>query len=286
MADPAQTDDPRGAAPRRPPVTRLDVPPPHRTVDFALLFGLTVAFGLVAAALMAGGTMTSFYNGPALMIVFFGTFAVTLISFTTREVLGTFVVIAHTLIPPSHDTRRACQRVLNLAAIARDNGILALEALAPALRGEPFLQRAVAMTVDGSAPELIEKVLTTEIEAVGERNLRSASVLRRAAEVAPAMGLIGTLVGLIQMLARLDDPSSIGPAMAVALLTTFYGAIMAYMVFAPIAAKLDRNSSDESLVQQIYLAGAASISRQENPRILETYLNTLLPSSKRLAYYD
>ena len=110
--------------------------------------------------------------------------------------------------------------------------------------------------------------------------------MRKAAEVAPAMGLIGTLVGLVQMLGRLDDPTSIGPAMAVALLTTLYGAILANMLFAPLATKLERNATEEALVNQIYLTGLNSILRQENPRRLELQLNTLLPPAQRLRVFN
>jgi len=111
-------------------------------------------------------------------------------------------------------------------------------------------------------------------------------VLRKAAEFAPAMGLIGTLIGLVQMLGNLDDPSTIGPAMAVALLTTFYGAVLANMVFSPMASKLERNSAEESMVNTIYMMGAASIGRQENPRRLEMLLNSILPPGKRVQYFD
>ena len=125
-----------------------------------------------------------------------------------------------------------------------------------------------------------------ELMAMRERHAKSADVFRKAAEVAPAMGLIGTLVGLVRMLGSLDDPSTIGPSMAIALLTTFYGAILANMVFGPIASKLERNSSEETLLQNFYLLGAGSIGRQENPRRLEVLLNTLLPPTKRLHVYD
>ena len=127
------------------------------------------------------------------------------------------------------------------------------------------------------------------IPAFNEMTLRhekSAGVFRKAAEVSPAMGLIGTLVGLVQMLGNLEDPSTIGPAMAVALLTTFYGAILANMVFAPLASKLERNSDEEALVQNLYLLGAVSIGRRENPRHLEAMLNSLLPPSARLQQFD
>jgi chemotaxis protein MotA len=119
-----------------------------------------------------------------------------------------------------------------------------------------------------------------------QRHHKSASVLKKAAEFAPAMGLIGTLIGLVQMLGNLDDPASIGPSMAVALLTTFYGAVLANMVFSPMASKLERNSGEEAIVNSIYVMGASSIGRQENPRRLEMLLNSVLPPAKRIQYFD
>jgi chemotaxis protein MotA len=269
----------------RRPGRRVEMPPSSRGFDAALVFGLIFAFGLVTAALVIGGSVSSFYNLPALLIVLLGTFAVTMVSFTVREVLAAMGQITAVMFPKSHAARPACERILHLASISREHGVLALESALPQLRGEPFLQRAIALTVDGSDQEQVARVLKREIETIADRRERMASVLRRAAEVAPSMGLIGTLVGLIQLLGNLDDPSQIGPAMAVALLTTFYGAVMAYMVFAPIAAKLERNTADEILVCEIYLAGALSMCRQENPRLLETYLNTKLPLSDRLDYF-
>jgi len=128
--------------------------------------------------------------------------------------------------------------------------------------------------------------MRTELHAIADRHNKGADILRRAAEVAPAMGLIGTLVGLVQMLGNLDDPSAIGPAMAVALLTTFYGAVLGNMVFAPLASKLERKSDEEALLNEIYLLGITSIARQESPRRLEVLLNTILPPANRISYFD
>ena len=124
------------------------------------------------------------------------------------------------------------------------------------------------------------------MSATGQRHVKSTGVLRKAAEFAPAMGLIGTLIGLVQMLGNLQDPSTIGPAMAVALLTTFYGAVLANMVFMPLASKLERNSAEEMLIYNLYTMGATSIGRQENPRRLEMLLNSVLPPAKRVKYFD
>jgi chemotaxis protein MotA len=125
-----------------------------------------------------------------------------------------------------------------------------------------------------------------DLQATLQRHAKGAGVLRKAAEYAPAMGLIGTLIGLVQMLGNLDDPSAIGPAMAVALLTTFYGAVLANMLLSPLAAKLERNSEDEALLNLVYLTAAVSMGRQENPRRLEMLLNSILPPAKRVHYFN
>ncbi|MEQ8813729.1 MAG: MotA/TolQ/ExbB proton channel family protein [Thalassobaculum sp.] len=263
-----------------------DIPPSGTTVDGALVVGLIAAFVLIGTAIVLGNSLPSFIDFPSVLIVLLGTFAVTMVSFSVGEVFSVIPLLLRTVFPPSRNAQRACERAMNLAEIARRNGVLALDHVLPQLAAEPFLQRAVAMAVDGGAPERVEAVLGTEIEATTERMTRAANVLRRAAEVAPAMGLIGTLIGLVQMLANLKDPNAIGPAMAVALLTTFYGAVLAYMVFAPVAAKVDRNAADERQIQQIYMVAACSIARQENPRQLEMLLNTILPPSQRLDYYS
>lgn len=263
-----------------------EIPPSGTTMDVALVVGLIAAFVLIGSAIVLGDSLRSFIDFPSVLIVLLGTFAVTMVSFSVGEVFSVVPLLLRTVFPPDRNALRACERAMSLAEIARRNGVLALDHVLPQLAAEPFLQRAVAMAVDGGAPERVESVLGTEIEATTERMTRAGNVLRRAAEVAPAMGLIGTLVGLVQMLANLKDPNAIGPAMAVALLTTFYGAVLAYMVFAPVAAKVDRNAADERQIQQIYMVAASSIARQENPRQLETLLNTILPPTQRLDHYS
>ena len=142
------------------------------------------------------------------------------------------------------------------------------------------------MVTDGYSADDIYQLLGQEVDSLAERHRRSASIVRRASEVAPAMGLIGTLVGLVQMLAQLDDPASIGPAMAVALLTTFYGAIMGTVILGPLAAKLERNSNDETMSKRLILTAMESIARQENPRRLEMLLNSELPPEHRIRFFN
>ena len=227
-------------------------------MDIATALGLAAGFLLLAAAILHGGSPFAFVDVPSVLIVVGGTFAVTMISFSLEEVLRAQSVLVQTLIDRRRAPNVAARAVLRLADTARKSGVLSLQAVVPQLRGQ----------------------------AKQIRHAHSASVLRRAAEVAPAMGLIGTLLGLVQMLGNLSDPASIGPSMAIALLTTFYGAVLANMVFLPLASKLERNSEAEALLDTIYLTAALSIARQDNPRKLEIELNAILPPGERVRIFD
>jgi len=256
------------------------------STDFATIIGLICGFGLVISAIILGGDPMSFVNPPSILIVIGGTLAIVTMCFTLSEMVHTLKVIGKTAVQGTRDPSEAAVQVLRVAEMARKQGVLALQNVADSLEGEPFLHKGVSMVIDGTPGEEVEIIMRREIHSTSQRHIKSTSVLRKAAEFAPAMGLIGTLIGLVQMLGNLDDPSTIGPSMAVALLTTFYGAVLANMVFSPLASKLERNSVEEAMVNTVYLMGAASIGRQENPRRLEMLLNSILPPSKRVRYFD
>ena len=256
------------------------------SLDYATLFGVLGSFTIIALAMFVSGMVEPFINAPAILIVLGGTFLVTTISYSFDEIVRAQALMLKAVVYHVEEPGQAARRVLQLADEARRKGPLMLESHYPKLRRAPFLHRAVTLIVDGLPLDEVEQVMSAELAATADRHQRSAGVLRRAGEVAPAMGLIGTLIGLVQMLGNLEDPSSIGPAMAVALLTTFYGAVLANMFFLPLANKLERNSLVEHRVNHIYALGAASISRQENPRRLELLLNTILPPAQRVNYFD
>ena len=256
------------------------------STDIATIIGLIGGFGLVIAAIVTGGSPGSFINIPSVLIVIGGTLCVTMICFSLQEMGRTAKVIVKTISYTSRDPSEAAIQVLQIAELARRQGVLSLQGVLDQLESEPLLYKGMSMVVDGTPGEEVETILKKDMFSTVQRHQKSASVLKKAAEFAPAMGLIGTLIGLVQMLGNLDDPGSIGPAMAVALLTTFYGAVLANMVFAPMASKLDRNSTEEAMVNNIYVMGAASIGRQENPRRLEMMLNSVLPPAKRVEYFD
>jgi len=255
-------------------------------MDAATVVGLVCGFGLVGVAIVLGGQPASFVNLPGVLIVFGGTFAVTTMCFSLTEVTRTATVLSKALFRSDRDPSEAAIHVLRVAEMARRQGVLSLQGVVESLRSEPFLHKGISMVVDGTPGEEVEMILRRDMQATLQRHAKSAGVLRKAAEFSPAMGLIGTLIGLVQMLGSLDDPSTIGPSMAVALLTTLYGAVLATMVFSPLAAKLERNSAEETLVNTVYAMGVASVGRQENPRRLEMLLNSVLPPAKRVQYFD
>jgi chemotaxis protein MotA len=176
--------------------------------------------------------------------------------------------------------------MLDMAVVVRRKGPLVLQTLEQAMSRQRFMREAFELVMDGVTPDEIERVLVQDMEAYAARYEHSINMLRRAAEVAPAMGLIGTLVGLVQMLATLEDPSSIGPSMAVALLTTFYGAILGTVFLAPLAAKLEKRMKDEFVERSMVLLTAMSMARKENPRRLEMLINTTLPPESRVRYFS
>lgn len=255
-------------------------------MDLATILGLGGGVLLVLISVMLGGNALAFLNLPSLLIVLGGTITVTMISYSIPEILNTQRLILQTLFTARDDVQQIAREVIAISERARRQGEKDIERLIKTLADKPMLARGFTMILDGIPAADVEQILRQEVTAMVNRHNRSAGILRRAAEVAPAMGLIGTLVGLVQLLGNLQQPDTIGPAMALALLTTLYGTVLSNMVFAPLASKLERNSANEAMVLQVYALGAASISRQENPRRLEMLINSILPPAKRVRYFD
>jgi len=256
------------------------------SLDLTTVFGLVLTFALIAIAILIGNSDANFFNLPSFMIVILGTMAVTSVSYTWEEISNAGKIIGNTLFRQRHDVQNMAMQLMEIAVLAKKKGLLALASVEGELKKDRHLYKAAQVVTDGYAPEEIERLLMQDLDALTGRHRRSASILRRAADTAPAMGLIGTLIGLVQMLANLQDPEAIGPAMAVALLTTFYGAILGTAVLSPMAAKLERNSNEEAMVRTLVMIAMSSIARQDNPRRLEMLLNTELPPEERIKYFD
>lgn len=247
-------------------------------MDIATLVGLLGGFGIIIGAIASGGDMMLFFNVPSLLIVIGGTFMATLMQVSLGDFLGSFGIAMKAFFYKTDDPKKLIEEAVQLADIARKNGLLALEGQEIS---NDFLKQGVNLCVDGHDPALVNKLLTKDIDLTIQRHDVGQQMFKNMAVMAPAMGMIGTLVGLVQMLANMSDPASIGPAMAVALLTTLYGAVIANVFAQPLADKLARSSDMEKTNKSLIIETISGIQEGMNPRVLEQLLSTYLPSSKR-----
>lgn len=247
-------------------------------MDIATLIGLLGGIGVIIGAIATGGNIMLFMNVPGLLIVVGGTFMVTLMQVSMKDFLSSFGIAMKAFFYKTDDAPSLIEEAVQLADVARKNGLLALEGQEI---GNDFLKQGINLCVDGHDPALVQKMLTKDINLTIERHEVGQGMFKRMAVMAPAMGMIGTLIGLVQMLANMSDPASIGPAMAIALLTTLYGAIIANAFAQPLADKLARASQMEKTNKSLILETISGIQEGMNPRVLEQMLSTYLPSGKR-----
>lgn len=249
-------------------------------MDLATIIGVLVAFGMVLMGIMAGGPLTLFVDMPSVFITIGGTFGIIFINYPLKDVFGMFGVVRNVFLAQRRDIQGLIPTFVDYASRARREGILALESVAEELR-DPFFKQGLELVIDGLEPQAIREILETEIEHTEQRHVRGADILNSMGTFAPAMGMVGTLIGLVQMLQSMSDPSSIGPAMAVAIITTFYGAIMANLIALPMAGKLTMRSREEVLEKGMIIEGIMSISAGDNPRIVERKLHSFLAPTLR-----
>jgi chemotaxis protein MotA len=257
-----------------------------RAIDLSTVAGIGLALAMVALAIMIEGSFSSFLDFPSFLIVIMGTLLVTIACFSLSDVLHSGPVIYKMIFFKTRDAGSVVLKILELAENMRKKpGFENLEREIEVKRYDFFFKKGIRLLIDGTQPEMLEKIFTQEIISNADRHNKVVLIMRKAAETSPAMGLIGTLIGLVQMLSHLSDPSKLGPSMAIALLTTFYGAILSYVVFFPLASKIERNSREEILLERIYSKSILSIAKRENPRHLETILNSLLGPAKTVSYF-
>lgn len=247
-------------------------------MDLATLVGLIGAVAIVILAIVMGGSVPVFINIPSLLIVGIGTMMVVMMKFSLGDYLGAFKVAMRAFICKLSSPEELIEKIVELANIARKEGMLALE---NAEIEDEFLNEGIKMLIDGTNADVVETVLKKDLQQTIDRHSWGAKVFTATGDVAPAMGMIGTLIGLVQMLSNMDDPKQIGPAMAVALLTTLYGAIIANMFALPIADKLTLRKSDEGRIKAICIDGVMAIQQGQNPRIIESMLKAYLDPKKR-----
>ena len=247
-------------------------------MDFATLIGLVGAILLIASAVILGVSPSVFINPASLLIVVGGTLLVVLAKFSFAQFLGAFTAAARAFKFKLPETQASIEELVDISNVARKEGVLGLENRE---LSSPFLSQGIQMLVDGQDGDTIKHLLNKERLMTLDHNRSGAKVFTAMADVAPAMGMIGTLIGLVQMLSNMEDPKSIGPAMAVALLTTLYGAMIATMIASPIADKLSLRMTEESRMQYLYIDALVAIKAGTNPRIVEQLLSSYLPPRER-----
>ena len=247
-------------------------------MDLATLGGILVGFGLVVGAILMGPQPGGFLDLPSMMIVFGGSFAAILVTFPVEEVLQAVKAGIKAFTSRRNEPNDVVDVMVKIAEISRREGILALE---KTQTDNAILRKAILLIADSADHDLIRSTVAIEISSMKKRHNIGISVFQRLGGLSPAFGMVGTLIGLVQMLANLSDPTNIGPAMAVALITTFYGSILANLVFLPIAGKLKARSMQEELTLHIIFEGANSILENNNPRLVYEKLSSFLPPSGR-----
>jgi chemotaxis protein MotA len=247
-------------------------------VDLATLVGLIGACLVVGTAILLGGSVTAFIDTPSLVLVIGGTLLVTLMKFSFKQFLNATKVAIKAFIYRVPDPEMLIDKSVELANRARSNGLLALE---EADVPDEFFKKALNLVVDGHDPEVVGAILRKDLDLTLKRHRDGQAIFKAIGDAAPAMGMIGTLIGLVQMLGAMSDPKQIAPAMAIALLTTLYGAMIANLIAIPIADKLALRSTEERLARSLIIDAVMSIQDGRHPRVMQDILKNYLPQSRR-----
>ncbi|WP_218352700.1 flagellar motor protein PomA [Alteromonas lipotrueiana] len=247
-------------------------------MDLATVIGMVGGIGFIVMAMILGGELGMFFDVPSVLIVLGGTLFVVLSQYTLGQFFGAGKIAGKAFMFKIDTPDELIEKIVEMADAARKGGFLALE---EAEIENPFMQKGVDMLVDGHDIDVVRDTLAKDISMTTERHVFGASIFKGMGDVAPAMGMIGTLIGLVAMLSNMDDPKAIGPAMAVALLTTLYGAFLANVICLPIASKLSNRVEEEKLNQKLILDGIVGIADGQNPRVIEGILKNYLAYSKR-----
>lgn len=248
-----------------------------KEIDRGLVTGVIVSFALVLLGIVAGGAVANFLHVPSLILVLGGTVGATLVHFSIKDLGHAWSALRSVILAREFEPAERIRYLVHLSHNVRTHGPLILEREAR-VWDEPFLKMALELIVDNQPLEDLRRILETERRASNEHAARAVQVFETMGSYAPALGLIGTLIGLIQMLGALDNPTTIGPAMSLALIGTLYGAVFANLLFLPLAGKLRNRNEEEALLKALTIEGATSLAKQENPVILEQRLQSFMPN--------
>jgi len=249
-------------------------------MDIATIIGILLGFVVITSAIVTGGGWQMFIHLPSLGITVGGMLCATLIHFSLPQFLGIFSVIKNTIITKIPPQSELIQKMVNYAAVNRRDGPLALEQEIQKI-DNLFFAKGLQMLVDGQESDTINEIMSMEIQYLQDRHAIGKKILEFMGSAAPAFGMIGTLIGLVQMLRSLESPESIGAGMAVALITTFYGALTANLIFIPLAGKLGLYSKAESTVMEMIVEGVCAIARGDNPTAVREKIQLFVSQGRR-----
>lgn len=244
------------------------------------LLSMVIGFVCVIISIMMKGNLMDFLDPASIFIVLGGVICATCASFSVERMKSLMQAIKIAFSKSQVDLSADIDKIVEIANIARRNGLLALEDLTGEM-DEPFLKKGILLVVDGSDPELIRSIMETELSVIKARHADNRLILDSMAAYSPAFGMIGTLIGLINMLTSLDDMSTLGPNMSVALITTFYGSMLANLVFNPLSKRLKAVGNLEYLRKELILEGIMAIQNGENPRVIREKLSAFLPYAQQ-----
>ncbi len=255
-------------------------------MDISTLGGMVVCIGLVLWAIISGagvdGLIRNFVDVQSVLITLGGAFCAVLVSGSLQDFIKGLKSITITFKTPSLNTQAIIEKIISLSNVARKEGLLSLEEAANDL-DDQFMKKGILLIVDGTDPELVRGIMETELDSIDTRHKKNVTFWETVSAMGPAWGMIGTLVGLVNMLQNMSDASAIGPAMSVALLTTLYGSLLANWIATPVANKLKANNKAEMMVKEIMIEGLLSIQAGENPRVIEEKLKSFLAPNERTA---
>ena len=257
-------------------------------MDLASILGLLLCFGMCFYGILtnAGVENIGRYVDPASAIITFGgAFFSVMASKTMKDYIGGLKSFTLIFKAPVWDARSMIQKIIDLSNIARKEGLLSLEEAAGDL-DDDFMKKGILLIVDGTDPDLVRGIMETELISLEDRHKNKIAFWEDLGAMGPAWGMIGNLIGLVNMLYEMSDPSSLGPSMAVALLTTFYGPLLANWICAPVAGKLKSNNAAEMMMKEIMIEGLLSIQAGENPRVIEEKLKSFLSPGERITQGD
>lgn len=252
-------------------------------MDIATIIGLVVCFAMVLVGVATSGglqALPSYFDIPSIAITFGGAFSAVLAANTIQTFLSGLKSFALVLKVPKNNTAEMINNIINLSNVARKEGLLSLEEAAGELEDE-FLKKGILLIVDGTDPELVRAIMETELVSMDSRHKARIGFWENVGSMGPAWGMIGTLVGLVNMLNNMEDASSIGPNMATALITTLYGSLLANWICAPISNKLKAQNDMEMMQKEIMIEGLLSIQAGENPRVIEEKLKSFMAPNER-----